>query len=427
MSVRQRVHPLTRRIRAALGGVEHRSTGVAPAPLLPPTQPTAFVVDAARDDGSTDHWLGVIERLAPTVVAHRDRSDRERALPPEIVSAMIDADLGRMMVPTVLGGHQASLTAAVRTVESLARLDGSAGWNAWVMTGHGRVSEYLHPDVARRVFSSPTGVLAGSITATGRATIVDDGYRLSGRWGFGSATAMCDYIAAGAVVFDGETPVRRPDGSPMTIALVLPKSECTIHDTWYTTGLRGTASNDIEVNDRFVDESATFDTQHVWRPLGSPAVYGRPYGEYAPMLMAAVGVGVAGEAIDAYRLDLATKAQRGDDNVLAGLPVVQHRLGQAIAMVDAARSHLYSTVAYLDGLSPDDDDASLRARLAGGHVAERAADAVELVARRAGSSAIFENRRLERCLRDVLMVAQHGLIGPSVYTESGTAAMRADV
>jgi indole-3-acetate monooxygenase len=54
------------------------------------------------------------------------------------------------------------------------------------------------------------------------------------------------------IVFDGDIQRMGPNGGPVMIVPVWPASECVIIDTWDTTGLRGTGSDDIAVADLFV-------------------------------------------------------------------------------------------------------------------------------------------------------------------------------
>ena len=50
-------------------------------------------------------------------------------------------------------------------------------------------------------------------------------------------------------------------GVPETRQCMVKVSQCEILDTWYTTGLRGTGSNDLLINDTFVKAEYTFSFQ----------------------------------------------------------------------------------------------------------------------------------------------------------------------
>ena len=85
----------------------------------------------------------------------------------------------------------------------------------------------------------------------GKATRVDGGYRLNGRWPFGSGIDHACANFFGAMVVDREPQEFR--------IFLVPKGEFTILDTWHASGLRGTGSNDAAVEDLFVPEYRTID------------------------------------------------------------------------------------------------------------------------------------------------------------------------
>src|SRR5262249_59751827 len=63
----------------------------------------------------------------------------------------------------------------------------------------------------------------------------------------------------GGRVGEGEPPRLRPNGDhDVRICYFHPKSQVRIIDTWNVSGMRGTGSHDIEVEDLFVPEEHTF-------------------------------------------------------------------------------------------------------------------------------------------------------------------------
>src|SRR5437016_4855399 len=81
----------------------------------------------------------------------------------------------------------------------------------------------------------------------GRARRVDGGYVLQGHWPFSSGVDSSAWnMLAGIVASDDEA-----DGIEYRIFL-LPKRDYKIIDNWDAAGLRGTGSNDVEVDEAFV-------------------------------------------------------------------------------------------------------------------------------------------------------------------------------
>jgi alkylation response protein AidB-like acyl-CoA dehydrogenase len=149
---------------------------------------------------------------------------------------------------------------------------------------------------------------AAAATTTGQAVRVPGGYRVSGRFPFVSGCNHCEWLWLGCVVY--ENGVARVDGNgvPQTRQCFVRLSECDILDTWHTTGLRGTGSNDVLIREIFVEEARTFSFQ-------DPALIKRPGPLYAfPFLFIAKGaapaLGIARHAIDAVIESAATKPAR---------------------------------------------------------------------------------------------------------------------
>src|SRR5690606_31542095 len=102
-------------------------------------------------------------------------------------------------------------------------------------------------------------VVGGAITVTGgRARAMEGGYIATGRWSWGSGCTHARWMAGNCVIFDGDAPRLRPDGTPEVRTLVFPQGDFEIQDTWNSTGLRGTGSNDFAVHDVFVPAERSF-------------------------------------------------------------------------------------------------------------------------------------------------------------------------
>jgi alkylation response protein AidB-like acyl-CoA dehydrogenase len=83
-----------------------------------------------------------------------------------------------------------------------------------------------------------------------------------------------------------------------------------IIDTWYTTGLRATGSNDFKVKDIFVRERLMIGLQAKKSAYQSGTLYQTTFLNISRWPMAVVGLGVAAEAIDSFAQLTATKVAR---------------------------------------------------------------------------------------------------------------------
>src|SRR5262249_31788507 len=152
---------------------------------------------------------------------------------------------------------------------------------------------------AREMFQAGRTVVAGSINPLGKATIVPGGFRVSGRWTFGSFIRHSKWLANGAIVCDERGPVRDRDGRMDARFLFFPTDAVEIIDTWRVSGLRGTGSNDYAVNDLFVPD-------HLAMSVAAPnlfqpgLLYAAPVVTVFCVCIAAVSLGIARAAIDAF-------------------------------------------------------------------------------------------------------------------------------
>jgi alkylation response protein AidB-like acyl-CoA dehydrogenase len=191
--------------------------------------------------------------------------------------------------------------------------------------------------------------------------------------------------------------------------MLWPKSDCEILDTWFTTGLRGTGSHDFQAFNVFVPAARCVQM----RPTGpnEPGVLSmrNAFARAAP-LVAAVGLGVARAAIDAF-VELASgKTPHAGTTSLARQQTTQERVGRAEALVRSSRAYLYETVRASSALALGEgatEQLSAEVRLASAHAAHCAAEAVDLMFRAGGINALYSSSPLDRCFRDVHMVTQH--------------------
>jgi hypothetical protein len=138
-----------------------------------------------------------------------------------------------------------------------------AGWaTAQGYLGGSFFTAFLDQSVAREMYRDVDTIIGGAIRPAGQATAVPGGYRVSGRWSFGSGCHHCTWLTSGCVVSDGDGPRLNAPGMPDTRICFLPDDRCDILDTWTTTDLRGSASHDYAVTDLFVPEERTFSLAH---------------------------------------------------------------------------------------------------------------------------------------------------------------------
>lgn len=356
--------------------------------------------------------LEVARALAPRIRARADEIEAARELPADLVLELANARLFKVALPVAEGGLGADILTALHVIEEVAQADGSTGWCLAMAVNTFRNSAQLAPEVRRELFfSDPIGVSAGSARSRGRAVVVPGGYRVTGHWFFASGCMHSHLLHGACKVFDGETPRLRPNGDQeVRIAFFHPKSLVRIIDTWNVSGLRGTGSHDIAVEDLFVPEERTFSALDRRSRVTGPM--NRIHGfDLAGCGFCCVGLGVARAAIDAF-VELATvKVPRSSSELLRERVMVQAQVGEAEAMLRSGRALLFDVVGgmwetVLAGDSVTEPQRS-ELRMAMTHAAQNAARATHMVCAAAGTTSIFASSPLERYARDAEVVTRH--------------------
>lgn len=355
----------------------------------------------------------------------RDRIEhieRHRRLPTELVHAMAEAGLFRMCVPQVFGGLEVDAATMVEVIEEIAKADGSAGWCVMIGATSGLVSAYVPDTVAREVFGAPHTITGGVFAPYGKANVVDGGYRVTGRWPFGSGCEHCAWLMGGSVVLEDANPRLLPNGQPDSRMMLFPTAEVEIIDTWTVSGLRGTGSHDVAVSDVFVPHgrSVSLITD---RPCQSGPLYAFPVFGLLALGIAGVGLGVARSAIDELVQLAGGKIPTGSRKRLGDRAVIQMQVAEAEALLRSARAFLYEAIgdAWHAAQGTGAITATQRAtlRLAATHATTSAAKVVDLMYNAGGGTSVYATSPLQRFFRDIHVITQHMMVAPPTLELTG--------
>ncbi len=374
------------------------------------------------DQRAAPDFLEAARNLAPTVASLRDRFDHERQLPAELVTELGNAGFFGMWLPHSLGGPELDPIAFLEVIEELSRLDGSLGWCTVIPAGYGRLAGALDETVAREIFGSGRAVLVGTLNPTGKAVAAPGGYRVTGKWGYGSFIGHGDWVLGNCITHDASGPRQAAGGGPEFRLAIVPKAQAEIFDVWHVGGLRGTGSNDYQMTDLFVPEEWTISIPGFFPPRRQPGpLYAVPMLSTFVSCIATVALGIARASIEALAEIAGGKTPMGSQSVLREKPFAQVDMAQAEAVLRAARAYLFDELgrAWRQALAGEPVSLQQRAlvRLAACHATQCAIRAVDLVYALAGGSAIYEGNRLERCFRDIHTAGQHFAVSPMANLE----------
>jgi indole-3-acetate monooxygenase len=349
--------------------------------------------------------------LAPLLVRMADTIEELRQLPEEIVTALHEAGLYRMLLPRSCGGAELDVTAFLLAVEELAKADASTAWCIGQASGCAMTGAYLDAGIAREIFGNPRAVLAwGPSARNTKAVAVDGGYRVTGTWMFASGSRHATWLGGHAAVVETDGRPRMVDGKPLERTMLFPKASATITDVWQVVGLRGTGSDTYAVADLFVPEAYTFTRESPKDRRERGPLYRFTTFNVFGIAFAGVALGIARATLDAFiqlarekTPTLSAKALRESTMVQTDLALAEARLRSSRALLLETLDELWTAADTADSFTLDQ---RARLRLAATYAMHQARHAVDIAYHAAGATAIFESNPFERRFRDMHTVSQ---------------------
>lgn len=337
----------------------------------------------------------------PVLAERALEAEQQRQIPEQTVRDLWESGLLFAGRPERWGGHPVDFDVLMEVAAVLSEGCGSTGWCYAVWVNHNWLVG-LYADAAQREFySSAPDVLASSAfnPMGGRVEEAEGGYLLRGRWGFSSGAD-----AASWALLAGTTPDQGPG------LFLVPRSSYRVEDTWFVSGLEGTGSKDVVIDDpvfvpstHFVSYAAAGAAATPGRELSDRSSYRIPMYSILPWTLVAPLIGVAQAAVGEFRDQCRGRLERARDAWDPAL--AQSRLAESAAEVDCARllmgHHLEEAIARgaageqvaLEDLTRYRRDMCFAAKLA--------VQAVTRLFEASGGHALFRQVPMQRFFRDV--------------------------
>ena len=349
--------------------------------------------------------------LGPTLDAAADEVERTKRIPKFLLDKLHEARMGRLLLPKIYGGEEVDPCSYLLTLEEVSRHDASVGWNLFVANSSALITPFLEPETARTIYAEPHAWMSWGPPDAQRARVVDGGYIVNGTWGFSSGCRQANWMGA-------HCPVEEPDGSlrlnaagrPSVTSFLFPAEQVTLHDTWNTIGLRGTASDSYSVKNLFVPEAFIGTREEPEsRRVPGPLYWFTQQGLYA-VGVAAVALGTAGTMLAAFQELAVDKTPRGLAR-LAERPATQSLVARSEVSLGSARAYL---IEVLSGYYAEAGETSAmtvpdraRVRLATTNAIINSIAVADRIHKAAGVSAIFVGSSpFERRWRDIHTLSQ---------------------
>jgi 3-hydroxy-9,10-secoandrosta-1,3,5(10)-triene-9,17-dione monooxygenase len=347
------------------------------------------------------------EALVPVLRERAAKTEALRRLPDETVADLQRTGLFRMLQPARVGGSECPYRAVIEITSIVARGCGSTAWVLNNLASHHWMLGYWPKEAQDEIWGPSPETLIGSafIFPGGRARKVDGGYRLSGRWPFSSGVDQSAWNMIAAVVPDEQT------GASEYRVFLLPASDYSVIDTWFVSGLAGTGSKDVAVNDVFVPTHRTLlsDVGKGGESPGSAVnrspLFRLPWFALFGFVIAGVSLGIAKGAIEQFVAATRTKLGTYTGRSLADFSTMQVHIAEAGALIDAAEAVMLKDCAeaarFAEAAKVPPMEDKVRWRRDGAYAARLCTQAVTLIFTAAGGSAIYESNPLQRAFRDI--------------------------
>lgn len=356
-------------------------------------------------------------QLRPLVRERAQQTERERRVSAEITDLLLQAGLYRALQPRRFGGYEFSHEELRQLAFELGQGCASTGWcfglgaaNAWIV---GMFPGEAQGDVWGRDADT---LVAACIAPTGKATRVDGGFRLKGRWGFASNCDNSSWMALGAMADEGEGQPPRP------IFLLVPAADYQVIDNWHTVGLSGTGSKDIAIEPevfvpahRSVSFAQVLEQQAPGALVNDGVLFRIPFLSGFPPLLANPAVAALRGALDEFVESVGTRATRGafvgGGSTIAQFGHVQTAVAEAEAAIDAAQLILQRDLRLATELTAAgvklDQQQRIAFRRGHAYAVKLCVQAIDGLYGVVGGTGIHLDSGIQRAWRDIHAVAHH--------------------
>jgi 3-hydroxy-9,10-secoandrosta-1,3,5(10)-triene-9,17-dione monooxygenase len=357
-------------------------------------------------------------QLVPVLTQRASQADTLRTIPPETVDDLTSGDLLRLSIPERFGGLGSEFDVVPQVVSALGRGCGSTAWCYAVWASCNLVVGTFPKEAQEEYWSTGIQTLCAAIWNPSQSkslTATSGGYRLSGRWDFASG---CD--AARWILVMGMSP-----SGPLM--MLLPRADCTIVDTWFASGLKGTGSKDIVIEEAWIPEHRVLPVRAIQEAEApgrwiDPSVnYQIPAFLLTGYTLSASIIGMAGGAVQTFRQSMTDQTAPMRSGAMAQLAGVQMRLAEASLEVEAAQLLVQHDLSNIFSRARRGDvptvEQRLQSRCCQAYVATLGVRAVDRLFAAAAGRALQESNTLQRFYRDAHAASHHAGLSWDILSE----------
>lgn len=372
--------------------------------------------------GNGAEVIANLRTLHAGIAERSEEIEATRHLPGDIADAMVAAGAFKFCVPREIGGVQGTALELMTAIEEMAQADSAAGWCLMIGATSGLTSAYLAHEFARHIHGDPLTVTGGIFAPRGKAVKDGNGYIVTGTWQWASGSSHCRWMKGGCIVYEDGKPRMLRDGVPDVRTMYFPRESIRLHDNWFSSGLGGTGSCDMSVENLRVPEGHTL-SMTADKPWSDGPLYRFPLFGLLAIGCGAVALGIARGAIEDIRELAGAKTPTLSRRTLAERAQVQSDVAKAEAQVASARAWLVDEIhKSWDGAArgePISLDRRAALRLASTHAVDASVRAVDACYTLGGGTSVYRASPLQRRFRDVHVITQHMMVAAPTYELAG--------
>lgn len=368
--------------------------------------------------------VDLAQDYAEEIAARTAEIEALRKLPQDLADRLAADKLYNVCNPRDFGGPEGTPRTYAEVVEVLAQADASVGWCSFIATTSAISMASAGTDAMRALLCEPGVMAAGVFAPMGRArTAVHEGvqgYRVSGRWAWGSGSQNARWVGGGCLLEDDGGIVRDSRGVPRNVSMIFRSEDVEFLDTWDVMGLQGTGSTDFQVTDVFVPADRTVD--RYGQRSGDHPIFRFPAFGMLAIGIGAVALGAARGAMDDFELFAGKKVPQGNSRTLAEKPATQKDVARAEAAIRSGRAFFYEAIdaAWQSAVAGEvTTDHRRDLRLAITNAVVSAKTAVDLIHELAGGTSVYRRSPIQRRFRDIHVATQHMMVNQSTFETVG--------
>lgn len=196
-----------------------------------------------------------IDELRPTLLVKGREGDSSRRIPQDAFDAVAATGAFSISAPAAFGGLAANTAECHAVARAIARGDGSISWVHGILDSGAWVVSLMDERAQQDVWGTDKGLnsfISIVLAPTSDTQNVEGGYRVTGKWGYGTGSLHADWSLLGI-------PLKNDAGEVVDAALALiPTAELGVEDNWYVAGMKSTASVMQIADDVFVPSHRVF-------------------------------------------------------------------------------------------------------------------------------------------------------------------------